>query len=240
MKSEVVLPRINTNDNDVEIVKWHVEDYALVEKGADLVEVSTSKAVVVIEANAPGYVKLDYAKGAVVSVGKILVSIFDTLNDAKAAGTSLSGSGNPSAEKKSSQPSPADLVSMPTGSFGFNRLSKAAQALAKEKNLDPKSFEGTGLVSARSLIQVPKTIPFERESKPVKNEPVVSEPSFRSEKVSRNKKFEIDALTAGQSGNINSSITAQFNSDKVRATLKSLGALNGQMLPLMIFELSRL
>jgi pyruvate/2-oxoglutarate dehydrogenase complex dihydrolipoamide acyltransferase (E2) component len=110
-----------------------------------------------------------------------------------------------------------------------------------------KSFEGAGLVTAKSLlppvqpdpqinakanVQDPKTVvPKSAEVPPF--------PNLKSEKVNRNKKFEIAALTAGQSGNINSSLTIQFNSDKVRATLRSLKVLNGQMLPLMLYELAQ-
>ena len=235
-KSDVVLPRINTNDNDVEIIQWFVQDSAFVEKGADLVEVTTSKAAVVLEAPASGYIKLYYKKGDVVAIGKVLASIFENLNDIKNANTS------PLPKSSSQSQGVKTNISLPDTLFKFTRLSKKAQELIKDKNLDPKMFDGAGLVSARSLLEdsaVPQqTVPQQTPQLSIQPQEISPYPQLKSEKIDRNKKFEISALTAGQAGNINSSLTIQFNSEKVRATLKSLNVLNGQMLPLMLYELS--
>lgn len=255
MKTDFVLPRINVNDNDVEVVKWLAKDGDQVEKGGDLVEVSTSKATVILESPASGFVKCHFAKGDVVSVGKVIASIFDTLAEAQAYKPVSAVEAPQAAVQQSISAGGGQTISIVAAqaSFGFNRISKKAQAFIAENKIDPKTLEGRGLVSVRSLMGKMKpaacAVPAEaampapnrsQPTFPTETTDVPPDPSLRSEKLDKIKKLEISALTAGQSGNINSSLTVQFNSDKIRSTLKSLNSLNGQMLPLMLYELSRL
>jgi 2-oxoglutarate dehydrogenase E2 component (dihydrolipoamide succinyltransferase) len=101
------------------------------------------------------------------------------------------------------------------------------------------------VIEAKLGIRKPSVVPANRstlDSSDYKNRQnaLVTNPELRSEKVSKSKKLEISLLTAGQSGGINSSLTVQFNSASIRQTLQELNSLNGQMLPLILFELARL
>jgi 2-oxoglutarate dehydrogenase E2 component (dihydrolipoamide succinyltransferase) len=64
--------------------------------------------------------------------------------------------------------------------------------------------------------------------------------TVRAEKVTKAKALEIQYLAAGQAGNLNSSLTVQFDSQRIRDALLEYPALGGQVLPLMLYELSRL
>jgi len=58
--------------------------------------------------------------------------------------------------------------------------------------------------------------------------------------VTKAKALEIQYLAAGQAGNLNSSLTVQFDSQRIRDALLAYPALGGQVLSLMLYELSRL
>ena len=49
MKQEILVPRVNTNDDEVELVHWYVEDKQFVEVGQEIADVESSKAVMSIE-----------------------------------------------------------------------------------------------------------------------------------------------------------------------------------------------
>jgi 2-oxoglutarate dehydrogenase E2 component (dihydrolipoamide succinyltransferase) len=64
--------------------------------------------------------------------------------------------------------------------------------------------------------------------------------TLRSENIPLPKRMEIQALTAGQAGNINSSATVTFSSASLRQLLREKGQLSGEVLPLILYELAKL
>ncbi|MGG6293758.1 2-oxo acid dehydrogenase subunit E2 [Leptolyngbya sp. AN02str] len=270
MKSELFVPRLNTNDDEVDVVHWYVKDRDYVEKGKEIVDLESSKAVVSIESEASGYVLCHAQTGDTVTVGAQLATFYSDVAELEAAlqgsdtptltpNETTQSTGNENSEALLSQqpvlaiapsmPQPAQQLEsskqhLPT--FGFTRFSKAAQAYLAENQISSALFEGMGLVSVEVIetvlgIRKPATSSPTDSSQNSRIDPLtVTNPQLRSEKVSKSKQLEISLLTAGQSGGINSSLTVQFNSAGIRQTLEELGSLNGQILPLILFELTRL
>ncbi|NEP00042.1 MAG: 2-oxoglutarate dehydrogenase [Symploca sp. SIO2E9] len=290
MKTEMLVPRLNTNDDEVDVVHWYVEDKEFVEKGKEIVDLESSKAVVSVESEASGYILKHSQVGDSQKVGAPLATFYSELSELEKA---LSGGGDtqtlasPSTETQVAATAisgvgPAQMVGndfstpvtapgsrlQPVGqqqpaelevkenqkSFDFTRFSPAAKKYIERNNIDSNRFQGMGLVSVevveRALGLKPSiTTPVSSSqlstqtvglNTPVFEQSTPTNPALRSEKLGKAKQLEISLLTAGQAGNINSSLTVQFNSAGIRQTLEELGSLNGQILPLILFELSRL
>ncbi len=279
MKYELLVPRINTNDDEVDVVHWYVQDKEYVEKGKEILDLESSKAVVSIESEAAGYILCHSQKGDSVRVGVPLATFYSDLQeleaDLKGSNSQIKGdslgqqkeasnefSGEQLAIEKidtstvASQPihksQTSALVEGASNQspFGFTRFSKAAQDYMGKNSIDPKRFEGMGLVSVDviedilGIRQLPNSTTLqgnvEYQNRQKSPYPSITNPELRSEKVGKSKKLEIQLLTAGQAGGINSSLTVQFDSVGIRQTLAELDSLNGQILPLILFELARL
>ncbi|MGA7933189.1 MAG: 2-oxo acid dehydrogenase subunit E2, partial [Kovacikia sp.] len=273
MQNELLVPRLNTNDDEVDVVHWYVSDREYVEKGQEIVDLESSKAVVSIESEAAGYIRCHFQKGDTVAVGVPLATFYSELEELEVALRSGSEAQVAPAEiERKVQPAPTQLDSQagaallvtspppleqpelvsakaaPQPTFNFTRFSKAAQDYLAHNQIDPKRFEGMGLVSVeviettlglRQPVASPAPFPAQAQNGHKVNQPAANL-GLRSEKVGKSKQLEISLLTAGQAGGINSSLTVQFNSAGIRQTLEEMGSLNGQMLPLILFELARL
>jgi pyruvate/2-oxoglutarate dehydrogenase complex dihydrolipoamide acyltransferase (E2) component len=282
MKQEILVPRVNTNDDEVELVHWYVEDKQFVEVGQEIADVESSKAVMSIESEATGYILTSAKVGDSVGVGAPLATIYGELAELEAdLNGSVVASATPNFSTPVSKPTPQPVVTNGVAetklesapefipeienpqqdlvtatvkpSFGFTRFSPSAKEYLKQNDLDASQFEGMGLVSVEAIEQIlckksqPSTPSNNGMAAPAtrdhSNTVVPSTPSnnnLRSEKVSKAKQIEISLLSAGQAGGINSSLTVQFNSAGIRQTLAETGSLNGQVLPLILFEFSRL
>ncbi|GAB4239014.1 MAG: 2-oxoglutarate dehydrogenase complex dihydrolipoyllysine-residue succinyltransferase [Stanieria sp.] len=263
MKQAILVPRVNTNDNEVELVHWYVEDKQLVEVGQEIADVESSKAVMSIESEAAGYILTSAQVGDSIEVGTPIAVLYNELAELEA---DLNRDGvkesSPSVSEPISQPvvnngavsteldladnrkPERDLVTTTAkASFDFTRFSPSAKEYLKQNDLDASQFEGMGLVSVEAIEQI-----LGKKSQPLtptngNHSTTVVSPTnnnLRSEKISKSKKIEINLLSAGQAGRINSSLTVQFNSEGIRQTLAETGSLNGQILPLILFEFSRL
>lgn len=235
--TELLLPKINTNDNTVELAHWYVEDGERVEAGADLVDVSSSKAVVTLPAEKSGYVLRRWAVGEEVAVGAVLASIFGDRAQYEAAKKAAASGERPRAGARP----PATATS---GSFAGTRFSKAALEHLAQSGLDPAHYQGAGLVSRRHLTGADSHETEAHLARGGSGSLEMPLPTFaagmRASKTPKIKKLEIEALTSGQMGNVNSSLTVEFRSAGVRRALRELDAFNGQVLPLILFEFSRL
>jgi len=264
MKSELLVPRLNTNDDEVDVVHWYVKDREFIEKGKEIVDLESSKAVVSIESEAAGYILCHFQKGDSVAVGVPLATFYSELAELEAALRGDSSDKIPTESDIALRPAPVTTatvtakspleqqkssIAVPQPAFNFTRFSKAAQDYLTRNQIDSKRFEGMGLVSVE-VIETTLGLrqPITYEQLPARTQSASGQKStlsatnlnLRSEKVSKSKQLEISLLTAGQSGGINSSLTVQFNSAGIRQTLEEMGSLNGQMLPLILFELARL
>lgn len=230
--TEYKLPRLNPNDQRVDLVKWRVAQGEFVAAGADIAEVESSKALVTLQSNAAGYIDQHFNAGQSVPVGSTLATFYKNETALKAP----KDRGLPVVEK-------------PSASFGEVAFSRAAKAYLEKHGLSPDKFQGLGLVTTDIIESVLGIAPLSKSSslrahatiqaiaEPFAEKPV---PGFKNEAVSNSKRREITALTAGQQGLVNSSLTVQFLSADIRQMLLDNRLLNAQMLPLILFEFANL
>jgi pyruvate/2-oxoglutarate dehydrogenase complex dihydrolipoamide acyltransferase (E2) component len=228
--SLVPAPRINTNDDQVGVVAWHVEDGGFVDIGDDLADLETSKAVVTITAELAGYVQLIARKGDIVKVGMPICRVSATLQDeVKEPAMALA--------VNDAAPPPS-----PSGPYGHTRFSPQARKLLALLDIPELAFAGAGLITGR-MVKERKDGKKPPEPAP-RAAPVPAlapaQPGAREEVTPLAKRAEIEALTTGENGLINSTISVYFDSAPVRARLVQGGLFEGNLQPLILYEISRL
>jgi pyruvate/2-oxoglutarate dehydrogenase complex dihydrolipoamide acyltransferase (E2) component len=234
----VPAPRINPNDDQVQLVIWHVASGSYVEAGQDIADVETSKAVMTLAAQGAGYVDCLLADHTIISVGTPLFRIADSLEELRDASKShlVDGATPPEVSRRLDGSSPStDGFGTPASAarrtYGSTRCSPAAARLLAEHGRTVDEFPAAGLITvarARELLELSPVIEAARGD------------ARRFEQLSLAKRAEVNALTTGESGNVNSMLTVQFDSSAIRARLRVERLFDGNPLPLVLYELAQL
>jgi 2-oxoglutarate dehydrogenase E2 component (dihydrolipoamide succinyltransferase) len=246
MTETIFVPRINPNDNKVEIGDWYVLDDEYVEVGRDVVDLETSKVSITIAAETGGFVRRCLKKGSVARIGDPLYVCAASIEDLARIATHEAASsavertsGLQCADVKPSPAWPAASSLFPPRESGATRFSRAALTLMKVRGLAPEQFHNCGLVTAR-MIELSSRPAASMGAAATEAKPTAQLATMRKETVSLRKQAEIKSLTLGESGNINSTLSVQFESCAIRARLRSEGILGGNIQPLILYEVSRL
>lgn len=255
MKVTMFMPRFNPNDDEFEVMKWHISDQTWVEKGQELVEVESAKATICLESEISGFVVRACAAGTVIPVGAPLAFFYNELAELNDSDYSCNHQELAQSSAKETTTISNSVAARTTTTLANPAtFSKPALAYLEEHKLDATLFDGMGLVSLPILLKrlaesTHSPVPVTQVAltpQAVIQEPVTQNtlPILRSKTVTLSKKIEIERLSAGQIGGVNSSLTVQFNSAKIRQNLASGklfdGALAGQLLPLILHELAQL
>jgi pyruvate dehydrogenase E2 component (dihydrolipoyllysine-residue acetyltransferase) len=172
MAKELFIPQLGQTVEQVTIVRWLVEDGAQVERGQELLEVETDKAIFTVEANAKGYLHLGpYQPGDVAPVLAVVGVIGKPDEPWAPAGSPGSGASEMTAPAIAAPPMSQLAVSdrRPLTPTPAARIfaSPRARKLAAEKHIDLASIPPTGGDGARVverdvrayLHQLPKATP---------------------------------------------------------------------------------
>ena len=81
IKSEILVPLLNTNEPEARLVRLHVKDGQAVQKGAILFTIETTKAASEIESPATGVVRILAKEGDILEVGEKIAIITDTADE---------------------------------------------------------------------------------------------------------------------------------------------------------------
>lgn len=244
MITTVRAPLINTNDDDVEIVAWHVASGAYVEVGQELAELETSKTTMTLSAECAGYITCLLPAKATVRVG---VAVCRIASSPEEPATPAPQQTPVAAPEPASRAAANDGGAEYRGIYASTRFSKGAAELLKGHSLSAATFEGAGLVTAQRVRQtlglidsapaMPARTPV---TAAIAGATPVANSSSRCERVSRAKEAEIAALSLGAGGNINSTLSVRFDSALIRARLRHERLFDGSVLPLALYEISRL
>lgn len=232
MIAVALTPRINTNDDRVEVVAWHAAQFDFVRSGQDLLDIETSKSVVTLAAEKEGFLDQLVGSGTVVSVGDPLYRTADTVEEI--------------ANATRCEPVRADPPSVIPRTV--TRFSNAAREVMKLRGLSEDDFTKAGLVTGRSILarydsRLAESVPSPPAGTSSAPDPVrvpVADVETRHERTSLGKQGEIEALALGRSGNINSTLSIQFDSAAVRRRLAAERICDKSIQPLILFEASRL
>lgn len=216
METPIPIPRLNANDDEVEVVHWHVPEGTFVKEGTDVADVASSKAVFTIQASGSGFLKLCLSLGTMAKVGSPIAFLIENKE---------------TTPKGVEQCPPANILA--DSPAGFARFSNDAKKLLEAERIDPSLFDGLGLVTSQTIrrMKFPKKVETAHKA---------NSPSLRSEKVGAPKRAEIEALSKGQKGQLISSLTVSLDADRILKSLRKYSAFQGQPLPVILYELSKL
>lgn len=274
MSTEIRAPRLNANDEKLEIVRWLVSEASYVEAGQELIEVETAKATSVVHAEESGFLIPRCQPGDVVRVNEVMALLGKDQAEATAALSTVGpnkGGQRPGesdhltafrGEPLVGRGSPGAVTGMPAttrsdafeGAYGFTEFSKKAAQILKEENLDPAQFKGLGLVTSRVLRRRLNPDRPQRDALAVAGSsgPAVIPANqtagyeqqvagwTNQERIPLAKQREIDLLTAGQSGLINSSLTIKLPTAGIKEALKAHTQIGGNVTALALYEMARL
>ena len=190
MRIDLSVPKVNSNDDYVKILRWYVKDGAAVRKGDIIVDFETSKATFEFEAEHDGFVKQSSAEEETVAIGAVIGYLFSTVEELNSYSPS-EGSGV-SAEKKQKKQAVAS---------GFVRYSDDAKAYIEEHNPNLENLGLQGLVTKRTILSKlnKKEAPKKSENRKSQVSPASTDnDKYRNTDVSPSKLFEIAQLEAGQ------------------------------------------
>lgn len=222
MNKQMLVPRLNANDNKVSIAHWYVAHGDFVRAGQDLVDLGTSKATVAVQSTEEGYVQILHPAGTKADVGSPLAKFF------------------PKADKVPASPAGA-AKPLPSENLGETRFSRSALAYMEQNGLKKEDYRNRGLVTLDILLG--------KEAEPAGSAPAMRigaasltpvPEGLRMKRPNALKSAEISSLSTGQEGNIVSSLTVQFQAENILKTLRTLGAFNGAILPVIIHEFAKL
>ena len=247
-----LVPKINNNDDQVQIIRWHLSDGDRVRVGQPIVDLETSKSVVTIDAETDGFFKQLHLPKKIIKVGEVLCIIYDSLEKAlQHVDVTLSDVQEVQEDAKK----PKTLMPKVLGSnsnqssnelkqaviYKSTRFSQAAIKLAEKMGLDPSSYVNAGLVTSKTILEknncdrLLKDAAFDEGHKNTRLGPIVP----REELIELSKKKEISQLQIGASGAINSTISVEFLSSNIRALIKQK-KLFGNLQSIILFEIAQL
>jgi len=248
MITTVPAPRINTNDDRVEVVVWHVERGTLVAIGQEIVDVETTKSTVTLAAEAAGYIRPLVEKGIVVPVGEPLYLCATSLEEmeAETVPAGMAPAEAPGQETTAAQvPSPTVRggIAPPVGhaTYGVTRFTKDAAMVLEERGLSAADFPNAGLVTARALrARLDGPRPIGSPAVPIPSAALSVGRPVRTTRLSLAKQAEVESLVVGESGNVTSTLTVSFDSSAIRDRLAREKLFDGSLQPLLLYETARL
>ena len=143
---ELLVPRINVNDDDVTLLKWHISEGDEVKEGDVLVEVESSKTIIEVNACATGTIFKMAEEMSSIKVGSALAEIRVTaLGVVKEKSTvenieHVEESDQHTPEKKSKKTSDKDVL-----------ITKKAQQLIDELDINILDVEYKGIIRTNEL-----------------------------------------------------------------------------------------
>jgi len=227
---EVRVPQESANDEFARVVALHVESRALVEVGTRLVDVETSKTVLEIESTTAGFADVFVSIGDDVPIGEVLLRIVDQLDDVSAT----------------EAPEPAEVASDLEEGQSPARFSPNASTLIEKLGISKDRFSGLDLVTEKDVRMMAGTLDESQLARP-SSELIPSSRQqlptieYKTKPLSPGKRSEIRILRNGLSDGLTSTIHVFVDWEGAsQSSGRGITALDGSVLPIIIFEVSKL
>jgi pyruvate/2-oxoglutarate dehydrogenase complex dihydrolipoamide acyltransferase (E2) component len=238
---EIKIPQESVNDDQVVIIKLHFKSGDEVKLGETVLEYETSKATLTMDALETGFILYYFEEGDTVDVGRIVAEIYDEKNSKE---TTISK--KKASEKINFQTDLSTSSEILKKTLSATIFSQKAKQYIKENGLDESEYFGQDFVNIDDVLfrQGPESKAELGKNLPVSEYPSeinFSKKNVHLEKISNQKKREIEYLSNVQRSGLNSSVSAVIEIEKVLSFVKSeMTLLNESFLPIIIYELARL
>lgn len=234
--SEIKVPLLAVNDTILTVVNIYFDNGALVNKGVMLLEFETSKTTYEVESEASGYIEYLCKIGGEYEVDQVVARIVSSREEV-----------NFGAAKKIMQDAPAVNARplIETTWSGTPIFSSEALRLMQKNKLDASQFSSFDLVSLNDVKKHLHIEVGEIERKQVLSKPAATTgidlSKVELEKISSSKKREISYLSDVQSSGLTSTVNSTIDTEYLFVNInRSLKYLKNSLLPVMIYEVSRL
>jgi pyruvate/2-oxoglutarate dehydrogenase complex dihydrolipoamide acyltransferase (E2) component len=235
---EITVPLLAVNDTTLTVVETPVASGARVKKGEQVMVFETSKTTYEVEAEADGFLQLLCEVGADYAVNTVVAKIFDSIEEFGLVPESL----NHPQKIVTIEHAPA-AISIWQGETIF---SASAMQLITEKKYSVEDFKGRDFVSLYDVQELKGLVT--KEILQPKQKKSTSKPAVANgnadvirQRLSANKRREIEYLSAVQETGLTSTINTYIETEGLFERVdNSLSFLKGSLLPLIIYEASRL
>lgn len=240
---DITVPLIAVNDTSLTVVELSCANGSPVKKGDTIMVFETSKTTYNVEAETNGYIQYLCEAGNDYEVNDIVAKIFSEATEVVIAPEGISKNGAP----KKSLSETTGITAQPAWE-GETLFSHKAMSLMKEKGVSNEKFSGKDFVSeadVKMLLGI-ATSPVVAKKEAVKKSvassalPAQLQQQVIVEKLSSNKKREIQFLSEVQSAGLTSTINTYVESEGFFVHVnRSLQVLKNSLLPVIIYETAR-
>ena len=254
---EIHVQKESVNDDKVVILDLYFKNGDFVKTGDIVLEFETSKATISIEVLHNGYIYYYCEEGDEINVGSIVAQVSDQKQEdkkdnqqqkivkqnknEKTVEESDNKINNERTETDKENYINAVRDSTPTSKTIF---SKKAEVLIKEKHLKESDFKNKDFVNEDDILEFIGEKPdiTSDEKYKAKKQPAVfiTRKNVTIEKISTQKKREIEYLSEVQSYGLNSTVSVIVEVERVMNFVKDMPILKGSFLPIIMYELARL
>jgi len=219
---QIYMPQESVNDEDVVIVKLYFASGDAVKNGDEVLEIESSKRSMTLMSHTDGFVRYHCAEGDRVQIGSLVSEIMDESHTSRTI---------ESVAQSSHEPKNA------TQTF----FSKNAKRLMERKGLSEIEFQGKDFVNEQD---VQFFLNANQDKSPQQENDSFTaslKKQVRIEKLSAQKRREIEYLSSVQAHGLNSSLSISINAAPViHFSHTFLSLFKGSLLPIVMYEVARL
>jgi len=240
---EIKVPLLAVNDTSLTVVDTPFAHGSLVKKGDIIIVFESSKTTYDVMAEADGYIQYVCETGEDYEVNEIVANIYSSKEEVPALPETIPMAiGKEKAISVSTKEHQEEAEAVWEGDTMF---SPAAIALMKKNNLEFAVFKGRDFVSKTDVEEKLGIAKKSNNQKTAANKTVqllpVDAEKVIVEKLSSNKKREIDYLSSIQQTGLTSTINTILETDGLFVHINnSLQFLKNSLLPVVIYETARL
>jgi pyruvate/2-oxoglutarate dehydrogenase complex dihydrolipoamide acyltransferase (E2) component len=240
---EIAVPLIAVNDTSLTVVELSFANGALVKKGDTVMVFETSKTTYNVEAETEGYIQYLCEAGNDYEVNDIVAKIFSDAGEIVIEPEKISKNGTSTQAVREV----TGITAQPVWE-GETLFSHKAINLMKEKGVSPEKFNGRDFVSEEDVKVIlgiaanPVITKKEAGKKQTASSalPAQLQQNVIIEKLSSNKKREIQFLSEVQSTGLTSTINTFVESEGFFVHVnRSLQILKNSLLPVIVYETAR-
>jgi Pyruvate/2-oxoglutarate dehydrogenase complex, dihydrolipoamide acyltransferase (E2) component, and related enzymes len=233
---EIKVPLISVNDTSLTVVEINFENGEKIRKGDTVIVFETSKTTYDVVAENSGYIEYKCEVGNDYEVNTIVANVYSEAFEIKVRKSAKNGT-----EKSDLSKSGIPVIQWQ----GEPLFSKEAINLIEKHWLDKRVFHNIEFVSKQDVeeqfkLVSKKVFPADQSSVP-KNKISEAKEGVIRQKLTSNKKREIQYLSAVQSAGLTSTINTVIDTFGIFSQInKSLKYFKNSLLPVIIYESSRL
>ncbi len=237
---QIAVPLLAVNDTFLTVVEVNFQQKAAVKKGDIVMVFETSKTTYEVIAEADGFIKYNCEQGNDYTVNDIVAEIYSSADEIKIEEKKV-------VETVASKPATAGVSKVEFNYTGTTLFSIAAQTLLAQKNINPDVFAGYEMVTAKdvelyinpSLATKVAETPAQKTATKKSNAALPD--GATAQKLSSNKKREIEYLSAVQETGLTSTLAINISTNGLFGSVnKHLKYFKNSLLPLVVYETSRL